>query len=201
MVVMVRKAPAEYMRLVQELASPAAKATTVNGTQITRNSDWANTNDGGRTPSMRMLAPAMMDVGNFFLRYDNNLDAHVLENRSTWQKIKDGFHNLVGNFKIAGGLEGFGTNKVLEALTGDNYTTIYGITRLNRPFAWHRIEAQIAKGHSVPVGMAWEGGGHELLLDKIEGGFCYFNNPWGETDRMSVAEFKRNLTNANIPPG
>jgi len=148
-----------------------------------------------------MLEPALMEVGNFFLRYDNVQDAHVLDNPGVWQRIKDGFTNFVQNFKIAGGLEGFGTNKVLEAITGDNYTTIYGVTRINRPFAWHRIEEKVAKGISVPCGMAWEGGGHEVLVDKIENGFVYFNNPWGETDRMSVAEFKRNLTNANIPPG
>ncbi|MDB5100448.1 MAG: hypothetical protein JWM80_4869 [Cyanobacteria bacterium RYN_339] len=200
-VVLARKSPAEYMRLVQELASPAAAATTVNGTKLARNADWADDNDGGRTPSMRMLEPSLMDVGNFFLRYDNAQDAHVLAQQGVWQKIKDGFHNLVANFKIAGGLEGFGTNKVLEAITGDNYTTIYGVTRLNRPFAWHRIEEKIAQGKSVPCGLNWEGGGHELLLDKIEGGYCYFNNPWGETDRMTVEEFRRNLTNANLPPG
>jgi hypothetical protein len=199
-VVLTRKNPAEYMRLVQELSSPAGATTTVKGTKLARKADWADSSDYGRTPSQRMLEPALMEVGNFFLKYDNTQDAHVLENASVWQKVKDGFHNLVANFKIAGGLEGFGTNKVLEAITGDNYTTIYGVTRLNRPFAWHRIEERVAQGHSVPCGLNWEGGGHEILLDKIEGGYCYFNNPWGETDRMSVEEFRRNLTNANLPP-
>jgi hypothetical protein len=199
-VVLARKNPAEYMRLVQELAGPAGTSTTVNGTKLARKADWADDSDYGRTPSQRMLEPALMEVGNFFLKYDNTQDAHVLENQSVWQRVKDGFHDLVKNFKLAGGLEGFGTNKVLEAITGDNYTTIYSVMRLNRPFAWHRIEARLAEGKAVPCGMQWEGGGHEVLLEKIENGYCYFNNPWGEQDRMSVAEFRRNLTNANLPP-
>ena len=43
--------------------------------------------------------------------------------------------------------------------------------------------------------------GVDLLLEKVENGYAYFNNPWGEQDRMSVEEFRRNLTNANLPPG
>ena len=207
-VVLDRKSPTEYARLVQELASTTGMTRTVTGAKLYRNADWANSNDGNRTPSMRMLEPALMQLGglgNPVLKYDNDRDVYTLEKASMgaslarmWQGVKDGFKKLGHLVTLPGGLESAGENRILHALTGDDYTMIYAVTRLNRGSAWSRIEQALKQGKSVACGLRWEDGGHEVLLDKIENGYAYFNNPWGESDRMSVDEFRANLNGANF---
>jgi hypothetical protein len=194
-----RKNPAEIARLVADLARPEGTAKLSNGDTIKRNATFTNPDDGNRTPSVRLLQPALMDYGNFFLRYDNDRDVHTLENRSFWDGVKDGWDKLRSKITLGGGLDGYGSNRILEALTGENFTTIHTVMRLNRNSAWKRIEASLAAGRSVPVGLAWEDGGHKVLFDKIENGYVYYTNPWGISERMSVAEAKTNLTDANIP--
>jgi hypothetical protein len=204
-VVLDRKSPAEYARLVQELAAPAGTATTANGTVITRNADWSNTNDGHRSPSMRLLEPALMQLGNPLLKYDNARDAYILETKgflaNAQAALSASWDGLRGKVAFPGGLETAGMNHVLECITGESFDMIYVIGRANRASAWQRIEAAVAQGKSVPCGLVWEDGGHEILLDKIKDGFCYFNNPWGESDRLSVEEFKANVTGVNLPRG
>ena len=202
-IVMTRKNPTEYARLVADLARPEGTTTTVSGVAIARNADWANDNDYGRTPSVKLLQPALMDHGNGFLRYNNDRDVHTLENGSLWDKVKDGwqaFRDLLGKVPLMpGGLSGRGANKVLEALTGDDYSMIYMVTRLNRGSAFRRVEEASKAGKPVPVGLEWEGGGHKVVLDKIEGGMAYITNPWGQRETIGLAEFKSNLMDANIP--
>lgn len=202
-IVMTRKNATEYARLVADLARPEGKTETVSGAVLTRNADWANNNDYGRTPSLRLLQPALMDLGNGFMRYNNDKDAHTLEAPSLWTRVKDGwqaFRDLLGRIPILpGGLSGRGANKVLEALTGDDYSMIYMVTRLNRGSAFRRVEAASKAGKPVPVGLEWEGGGHKVVLDKIENGMAYITNPWGQRETIGLEEFKSNLMDANIP--
>jgi hypothetical protein len=195
-----RKNPAEVARLVADLARPEGTATLANGDAVTRSATWANPDDGDRTPSVRLLQPALMDYGNFFLRYDNDRDMHTLAERSVWDKLKDGLDSLRRKVAMPGGLEGWGSNRILEALTGENFTTVHTVTRLNRNSAWKRVEAALTAGQSVPVGLMWEGGGHKVLFDRIEGNHVYYTNPWGISERMTIAEAKTNLMDANLPP-
>lgn len=198
-----RKNPAEIARLVADLARPEGTAKLANGDTLTRSATWANTDDGNRTPSVRLLQPALMDYGNFFLRYDNDRDMHTLEAQASpsfWDKVKDGFDALRRKVAMPGGLEGWGSNKVLEALTGENFTTIHTVTRLNRNSAWNRVAAALEKGQSVPVGLMWEGGGHKVLFDRLDQGYVYYTNPWGIAERMAIEEAKTNLMDANLPP-
>jgi hypothetical protein len=198
-----RKNPAEIARLVADLARPEGSAKLANGDTLTRSATWANTDDGNRTPSVRLLQPALMDYGNFFLRYDNDRDMHTLSAQaapSFWDKLKMGVDALRRKVALPGGLEGWGSNKVLEALTGENFTTVHTVTRLNRNSAWNRVATALEKGHSVPVGLMWEGGGHKVLFDRLDQGFVYYTNPWGIAERMTITEAKTNLMDANLPP-
>ena len=200
-IVLARKSPAEYARLIADLAKPEGQATLKNGKAITRHTDWNNTNDSGRTPSLRLLQPALMEFGNFFMHYDNDRDRHTLETKysGVWASIKESWGNMRRKLSIPGGLESHGSNKILEGLTGDDYKAVGMVTRLNRNATWDRMVAATQAGKSVPCGLNWEGGGHKILLDKVENGFAYYTNPWGSAERMTVAEFKGNLTDANLP--
>lgn len=202
-IVMTRKNPAEYARLVADLARPEGETVTAGGDRLLRSPDWKNPNDYGRTPSLRLLQPALMELGNGFLTYSNDRDVHTLEDGGFMAKVKEGwnaFRELLHKVPIMpGGLSGRGANKVLESLTGDDYSMIYMVTRLNRGSAFRRVEEAVKAGKSVPVGLEWEGGGHKVVLDKIEGGVAYITNPWGQRDTIGLAEFKSNLMDANIP--
>ncbi len=202
-IVMTRKNAVEYARLVVDLARPEGQTTTVSGASLTRNADWANNNDYGRTPSLRLLQPALMELGNGFMRYNNDKDAHTLENPSFWTTVKNGWQSFRDTLSripiLPGGLSGRGANKVLEALTGDDYSMIYMVTRLNRGSAFRRVEAASKAGKQVPVGLEWEGGGHKVVVDKIENGMAYITNPWGQRETIGLEEFKSNLMDANIP--
>ena len=202
-IVMARKDPAEYARLVADLARPEGSTTTVSGVKLTRAKDFNVDNDYGRTPSLRLLQPALMEYGNGWMRYNNEKDMHALGTTSIGDKIQQawqGFRDFLYRFPIMpGGLSGAGANKVLEALTGDEYAMIYMVTRLNRGSALRRVQEAVAAGKTVPVGLEWEGGGHKVLVDKIENGTVYLTNPWGERDTLSWDEFSRNLMDANIP--
>lgn len=198
-----RKSPTEYARLVVDLALTAGTTTTVGGAALARNKDWNNDNDYGRTPSVRLLQPALMELGNGFMQYHNGKDMHSLESGGAMASIKAGWASVrefLGRFPfMPGGLSSNGANKILEALTGAPYKQIFMVTRFNRESAFRRVEAASKAGHPVPVGLEWEGGGHKVLLDKIEGGKAYITNPWGQRETIGLAEFKSNLMDANLP--
>lgn len=198
-IVLTRKSPAEYARLVADLASPAGKATTVTGKTLERDPDWANENDYGRTPSLRLLQPALMELGNGWKRYDNAKDVHrAFEVGPEEQGFMASVKRFLGKLPLGGGQGAFGATKIVENITGDSYSTIAMVGWPNRASAWSRVKESLAQGHSVPVGLIWEGGGHEIVLDKVEGGWAYYSNPWGIQERMKEEEFKKRLNNVSL---
>ncbi len=198
-VVLIRKNPVEYVRLVAGLASLSGSVKTVSGTVLRRNSDWANKNDGGRTPSVRLLQPALMDVGNFFLNYDNRFDRHTLGKPHVSDVKPSPWRRWTATRNPMVGLTQPGMAKILAETTGQQYRSTYVLSSLNRDSIWRNIETALASGDSVPCLLAWKGSGHFVLLDRIENGHCYFSNPSGTQDRMSVEEFRQILRGASWP--
>jgi hypothetical protein len=201
-IVLVKKNPAEYVRLVADLALPGGTTQTVSGTTLKRKPDWANTNDGNRTPSVRLLQPALMEVGNGFWRYNNDRDVHTLPLGNEENPVTQGLGKALtwlGNLRILpGGLTVGGANKVLESLTGEDYKG-NNVYRWNRNKVWQRIETAVAAGQVVPVGLSWNDGGHKILVEAIKGDRVYYTNPWGQRESMALSEFKQNLKSANLP--
>jgi hypothetical protein len=182
-IVLAREAPAEYVRLVADLAAPRGHSLTAGGRTISRTPDWNEQDDGNRTPSVRLLQPALMELGNGLTRYDNRKDRHAI---GPWALLP-------------GGLGTFGADRVLEALTGDSWRSLPVINRLTRGWAFEKVKAATEAGRSVPVGVMWEGGGHKILVDAIRGDTVHFTNPWGQRETMSVAEFRQHMMDANLP--
>lgn len=183
-ILLARENPTEYARLVADLASPAGKTRLQNGAELQREADWSK-EDGGRTPSVALLQPALMEYGNFFLDYDN--DADTSRGPFGW-----GIH---------GGLSHWGADRILEGLTGRGFGNVF-VTRFNKESTWKRIEAALADGKSVPASLFWSNGGaggHQILIDKVEGDWVYYTNPWGQQERAQLGEFKQHLSAAQIP--
>jgi hypothetical protein len=182
-IVLARQHPAEYVRLVADMAGPSGTAVTAGGATLRRAPDWNEQDDGNRTPSMRLLQPALMELGNGIFRYDNVKDRHAV---GPWALLPGGLHTG-------------GADRVLEALTGDTWRSLPLINRLTRSWAFEKVRAATEAGTSVPVGVMWEGGGHKILVDAIKGDTVHYTNPWGQRETMSVAEFRQNLMDANMP--
>ena len=187
-ILLARLHPAEYVRLIAGLSSPAGQVKMAGGDTLTRVSDWNNDNDGDRTTSQRLLAPALMNDGQFPLfHYDNSTD-----------------HDQIGPIPLGSGLSAYGSahiNSELEGHPYDAHTAFF----FDRSSEWNAVKQALAEGKGpIPVGVMWSDsdgnvGGHELQIDKVENGTVSYLNPWGQYETMSEAEFEQHLTDAEIP--
>ncbi|MBK7861428.1 MAG: hypothetical protein IPJ65_22995 [Archangiaceae bacterium] len=186
-----RDNPSEYVRLVSGLASPDASVTTKGGDTL-KVEAGALTDPSPRSLSQRLLAPALMELGNGTNEnYVDGQDANVDANGKP----------------VGGGLTVEGVDLVLESLYGRDFTFASDLTSPeSKAQAIDFIAAEVNHGRSVPVGMAWgEGdGGHELLCTGTEerDGELYFElvNPWGRVELMSSTELTQRLWDVNYDP-
>lgn len=186
-IILVRQNPAEYVRLIGGLSSPAGSATMVGGKPLQRALDWQADNDNGRSNPSRMFQAAVMQVGMSvpFAQYDNTSD----EARVAGVGIHDGL--------MPGGLV-----KALTQLTGRDYDS-QTAWRFNRQQVWDGAKQALAKGEkSIPVSLTWgDDGGHFVQVDKVAQGVVTFTNPWGVVQTAKEAEFFAHLTSVMRPKG
>jgi hypothetical protein len=188
-IILAKKSPFGFITVVGNLASPAGKARLPGGAEIERKPDWANNDDGDRSLPQRLFAPAIMELGGPFWglpTYDNSSDRHKL-----------------GPVPVGGGMFSGGSAYVNTQLQGVKYDS-NTFFHWNRDAEWQEIKDALAKGKTlIPVGVMWaeDGiqGGHELHIEKIEGGKVYFHNPWGMRETMDETEFKAHISSSEIP--
>ncbi len=175
-----KRSPAEYARLVTDLASSGGKAVLANGATVSREPGTASADDSGRSDASRLFEAAMMEYGNGLLDYSNEKDKHGVGGASI----------------LPGGLSNGDTVKVLSGVFNEKWRSIQAVPVLGQvPFTsvgtgplFEKLESYVKKGQEVPIGMDWRGSGewkpsgHEVLVTKIEGGRVYFRNPWGNYD-------------------
>lgn len=185
-ILLVRKNPAEYVRLVSGLATPKGEVTMAGGGLLNRHSDWDDNGDGGRSISSRLIQPPLMDEAEPLPgdNYDNS------EDRNNW-----------GPIPLWSGLGGGGEAEILSKLLNkpyDNKTFFHW----NRDARWSEVKQLLAdqKG-PVPVALAWgdNGSGHFVQIDKIEDGKVHYTNPWGSREWIPEADFKAHVTMAQVP--
>jgi hypothetical protein len=171
---MVRSNPAEYVRLVAGLASPAGAVSTASGKMLRREPD-ALTDSISRSEVQKLIAPAFMEIANPRKDYQNG----------------------------QGGLNAKEVDRILEAVYDDRFKKHYvdGFLQMRPKKAMERLEEQLAQGEDVLAGLDWDGGGHKVLVTGTEtvDGKQYVNyiNPWGQEERMSRDEFMDRLENFN----
>lgn len=178
-ILLVRKNPAEYVRLVAGLAAPGGHVPTAGGSTLKRKEDWNYDGDGDRSISSRLFQPAVMQLGQMIpgMSYSNTDDKNVVVDKP-----------------IFAGMFGIQQAKVDTELTGQDYDN-HLFMAWNRDSMWEDLKRIVATGKEpVPVSMSWNGGGHFVQIDKIEGGKVHFTNPWGERDTIDEAEFKSHIS-------
>lgn len=180
-IMLARRHPAEFVRLVAGLASPEGRVEMASGAMLQRAADW-RAPDGGRTLDQALLQPALMAYGVKWekLTYDNARD-----------RLSDGGNGLsVQEANVV--LQGI-SNRAARAV--EFYSSRDGVDA-----AVEHIAKATAQGLPVPVGVTWTGiKGHKILVEKIADGRVYYTNPYGTQEFMTLSEFKKRLTNANLP--
>ncbi|MBU6430041.1 MAG: hypothetical protein KGR26_13585, partial [Cyanobacteria bacterium REEB65] len=186
-IVLANMHPAEYVRLIAGLATPAGQVKMAGGDTLTRVSDWAIRNDGDRTVTQRLFVPALMNDGQLPLfHYNNTTD-----------------HSMLGPIPAGGGLTPSGSAHIESQLEGTSYQahTFYAV---DRDAQWQQVAAALAQGKGpIPIGVIWsdgmEVGGHELALQSIANGTATYLNPWGDQETMSAKELEAHITSAEMP--
>ncbi len=179
---LLRDNPAEYVRLVSGLASPDASVRTAGGDQLAVE-PTALTDDTGRSVSQRLLAPALMELGNGSADYDNTTD----------------LHSTGGN-----GLSTQQADTVLGSLYGRDFAFSDVRTDEERARGTQQVMDELASGNSVVVGLQWIEFGHAVLATGREqrGDELYVNiiNPWGREESILASEFQERLLMVNYDP-
>ncbi|MEW6432793.1 MAG: hypothetical protein AB1730_14915 [Myxococcota bacterium] len=178
--------PAEYVRLVAGLASPEGEVTTRGGDVIKRE-DGVLDDGTPRSLPQKLLAPALMELGNGLADYDNADDKH---------------HG--GGIEGQGGLTAAQADVVLESLYGHDFAFQNVSSGDEKKAATDFVLDEVAAGRSVLVGMKWGDGGHKVLVTGTEtrDGVEYVKiiNPWGREELIPRDDFEARLRNVNYDP-
>jgi hypothetical protein len=184
---LIQNNPAEYVRLVSGLASPSGEVKTVGGDTL-RVEAGALTDSTGRSVSQRLLAPALMELGNGRADYNNADDKH--------------HGGAAGSNET--GLTASQADRVLESLYGKDFAFSQTRSAQEKAAGTQLVLDEVAAGRSVLVGLDWNTGGHKVLVTGTEtrDGQEYITimNPHGRQESISRAEFEERLRNVNYDP-
>ncbi|MDP2275939.1 MAG: hypothetical protein Q8N23_19615 [Archangium sp.] len=178
--------PAEYVRLISGLASPEGKVTTAGGDVLEREPGVID--DGtSRSMSQKLLAPALMELGNARADYDNEEDEHV-----------------GGSLDGKSGLTAAQADVLLESIYGRDFAFTNTGSADEKKAGTEFVLDELKAGRDVLVGLTWGTGGHKVLVTGTEtrDGVDYVKivNPWGRQELISVADFEADLRNVNYDP-
>lgn len=173
--------PAEYLRVVAGLASPAGRVTLANGDVLRRHADWRVA--GGRSLSSDLLQPAFMQyaTGTYDVRSDTRATAN-------------------GRGK---GLYAAEQSRLLSAVSGTASVSVFG----NGPQVLDAMQRALDQGHDVPVVIkirdrdTGQLQGHSVLVEAIRDGQVTFLDPNGKRRSVSLEAFTSRLQSASLPAG
>ncbi len=178
--------PAEYVRLISGLASPEGEVTTAGGDVLKREPGVID--DGtSRTMSQKLLAPALMELGNALADYDNEEDEHV-----------------GGSLDGKSGLTAAQADVLLESIHGRDFAFQSTSSDAEKKAGTQFVLEELKAGRDVLVGLKWGTGGHKVLVTGTENrdGVEYVKiiNPWGRQELIPLADFEASLRNVNYDP-
>lgn len=185
-IMLVQQDPAEYVRLIAGLASPAGEVTTAGGDVLKREEGVLE--DGtSRSLSQKLLAPALMELGNGLADYDNEADEHV-----------------GGALDGKSGLTAAQADAVLESVFGQDFAFHTTGNAEEKKAGTDFVLEELEAGRDVLVGIKWGTGGHKVLVTGTEtrDGVEYLKiiNPWGREELIPRDDFEERLRNVNYDP-
>lgn len=184
-ILLLRENPAEYVRILAGLASPEGTVQLANGDVVRREAGTAEDDGTGRSVPQRLIAPVFMEYANGRADYDNGTDHHT----------EDGVDR-------GRGLTAAQVDLLLEGVFGKDFTfaNVFGTPEAVEA-AWEHIQAELAAGRAVLVGLKWGEAGHKVVVtgtETVDGKtWVTFINPWGQEERLPESEFLERLRNLN----
>ncbi|MFP5504102.1 MAG: hypothetical protein ACLGIN_16575, partial [Candidatus Sericytochromatia bacterium] len=224
-ILLAHESPAEYVRVLTQLASPAGEAKLPGGAVIRREPDWNAGNDGGRSTPSRLLQPAFMEFANGELDYLNEEDLDL--DPATRRKASSGLTaeqavQLLDGVGLADG--GFETQGLLYAAdlpdataTGLDETIesardmlmVLQSGKVIDPKTQDRLMAALERQAS-PASPVYatviytlypergDVGFHAVLVTGVKDGQVNYINPWGQEERLSEGRFRTTVLSANL---
>lgn len=183
---LVQENPEEYVRLISGLASPEGTVTTKGGDVLKR--DDTALDDPQRALTQRLLAPALMELGNGRADYNNDEDRHYTD----------------GVQSSGSGLTAAQADVILESLYGHDFAFQSTSSAEEKERGTEFVMNELEAGRSVLVGLKWGDGGHKVLVTGTEtrDGVEYVRivNPWGRQELIPKDDFEARLRNVNYDP-
>lgn len=179
-----RSFPAEYVRLIDGIADRKARVALKSGMVLAREPNTRFDDGTQRSTSQRLLGSALMEIGNADRNYENQtkLGGLTVGDGATAASLGILYGNLMG--------------KPMDSrAVGDD---------ASRSAAMKDLDTQLSNGLSVPVGLDWGGGGHEVLITgktETNGQTEYaLTNPWGREERISSEALRSRLIAVTLNP-
>lgn len=175
-VLVMRRDPAEYVRLVAGLASPEGRVKLASGDSLVRVKDWSSKTDGWRSVPSRLIQPAFATYGNLPLAYSNTQDR---------------------NEKGESGLTNEQLAKLLSGVFGQPFRFLSpeNSTSAERMAAYR---AAYAKGWESAVWLDWSTG-HICLAENEKNGRVIIDNPYGAMHSLKAKAFESVLHSVYVP--
>jgi hypothetical protein len=185
---LVSDAPAEYLRLIADLASPAATATMRGGGKLLlETTDVAPEARHGRSVSQAMFQSAAMEYGN--------------GRRADFDPVLGLTTDARGH--LSGGLGPPEQTKVLKALFGVYYRTETFMTEAQGRQALAALRGFDTAAHSNrPVIIELDQGqnNHAVTLERVADGRVVYRDPYGTLRSMPEALFPQFVVAIHLPP-
>lgn len=192
--------PADYVRVVNGLASRQGTVTLPNGQVMWRSQDTNKDDDSHRTISSRLVESAFMqyaggrkytDVGPG--TFPNGVSGLTIVHLKKLVKALYPGHDFEGLWITDRSLQPGGVLPKTLAVAEAN-----GRVALTK-----RIEANVKAGKSVIVALDWAKAGdhsdsHELLVTGVTADKVTVVNPWGRVEEFSRKEFEARLEDAML---
>lgn len=172
--------PAEYLRLVCELASPEGRGRFADGEEVRRQDDALRGN--GRSIIDNLIQPAFM----------------AFATGGQYDALSDQRRTLKGTGQ---GLYADEQTKLLNAVSREKNTAVFG----NDPKVLATMQQALKAGHSVPAIYTFTDPktgalqGHSVLIEQIQGGKVTFLDPHAGRQTVSLQEFQTRLQSVNLP--
>lgn len=176
--------PADLVRVVGGLASPAGRATLPDGTVLERAA--GTTKPGLRTHAGALWQGALMELGNGAATYDDKTD------------LSDGKGRGLSAEEFA---------RVLDALDGRPHRVTWA-HRDGAAAVTEAVERGCTQGGRVPVALRWglpgpDGklihGNHAVLVTRVAADRVTYLNPHGAEQSMSREAFAQRIHSAILP--
>lgn len=169
--------PAEYGRIVAGLAAPSGSVELVGGT-LKRLEGTTQEDGSNRSIPQRLLAPALMDLGN--------------GRKFGYQNAAD--KNTLAGIPLFSGALPNSVSTMLEAVLGGNVASEGGLLFHANASAKKQMEEAVNGDVPVPTLMEYvDSASHWVLSTAVDEKTVSFVNPWGREEVMPREEFDRRV--------